>query len=68
LGEALVSLVLPARPLLLLFDPCLDSDELLRFPSTIRFGYRDTGLKEILDIVSVPKGSFYHYFSSKEDF
>lgn len=31
-------------------------------------GYHGTGLQEILDAVSVPKGSFYNYFDSKEDF
>ena len=31
-------------------------------------GYHGTGIKEILDIVQVPKGSFYNYFSSKEEF
>ena len=31
-------------------------------------GYHGTGLQEILDAVSVPKGSFYNYFGSKEDF
>jgi len=31
-------------------------------------GYHGTGLKEILDAVQVPKGSFYNYFSSKEEF
>ncbi|BCG63303.1 MAG: TetR/AcrR family transcriptional regulator, transcriptional repressor for nem operon [Methyloprofundus sp.] len=31
-------------------------------------GYHGTGLKEILDIVGVPKGSFYNYFGSKEEF
>lgn len=31
-------------------------------------GYHGTGLKEILDAVKVPKGSFYHYFRSKEHF
>jgi len=31
-------------------------------------GYHGTGLKEILDAVSIPKGSFYNYFRSKEDF
>jgi len=31
-------------------------------------GYHGTGLKEILTRVNVPKGSFYHYFSSKEAF
>jgi len=31
-------------------------------------GYSGTGLKEILDTVGVPKGSFYNYFKSKEFF
>lgn len=31
-------------------------------------GYHGTGLKEILDAVNIPKGSFYNYFDSKEDF
>jgi TetR/AcrR family transcriptional repressor of nem operon len=31
-------------------------------------GYTSTGIKEILDRAGVPKGSFYHYFSSKEVF
>lgn len=31
-------------------------------------GYHGTGLKEILAAVNVPKGSFYNYFESKEDF
>lgn len=31
-------------------------------------GYNGTGLKEILDTVKVPKGSFYNYFESKEAF
>jgi len=31
-------------------------------------GYHGTGIKQILDIVKVPKGSFYNYFSSKEAF
>ncbi|MCX7085556.1 MAG: TetR family transcriptional regulator C-terminal domain-containing protein [Methylococcales bacterium] len=31
-------------------------------------GYHATGLKEILDTVQVPKGSFYNYFGSKEAF
>ncbi|MGG7055951.1 TetR family transcriptional regulator C-terminal domain-containing protein [Nitrosomonas sp. ANs5] len=31
-------------------------------------GYHGTGLQEILDAASIPKGSFYNYFSSKEDF
>ena len=31
-------------------------------------GYNHTGIQEILLEVSVPKGSFYHFFSSKEEF
>lgn len=31
-------------------------------------GYHATGLKEILEAVKIPKGSFYAYFDSKERF
>ncbi|MEJ2199603.1 MAG: TetR family transcriptional regulator C-terminal domain-containing protein [Desulfuromonadaceae bacterium] len=31
-------------------------------------GYHGTGIKEIVETAAVPKGSFYNYFSSKEDF
>jgi TetR/AcrR family transcriptional repressor of nem operon len=31
-------------------------------------GFSRTGIDEILKQVNVPKGSFYHYFKSKEDF
>lgn len=34
----------------------------------MRQGYHGTGLKEILDAVQIPKGSFYNYFGSKENF
>lgn len=30
--------------------------------------YHGVGIKEVLDQVGVPKGSFYYYFKSKEDF
>jgi TetR/AcrR family transcriptional regulator, transcriptional repressor for nem operon len=30
--------------------------------------YNGVGLKEILDSTGIPKGSFYNYFESKEDF
>jgi TetR/AcrR family transcriptional regulator, transcriptional repressor for nem operon len=31
-------------------------------------GYYHTGLAEVLKSCAVPKGSFYHYFKSKEDY
>lgn len=31
-------------------------------------GYNNTGIQEVLQVAGVPKGSFYHFFSSKEDF
>ena len=31
-------------------------------------GFLNTGINEILDSASVPKGSFYFYFKNKEDF
>ena len=34
----------------------------------LHVGYHGTGLKEVLDRVGVPKGSFYNYFASKEEF
>lgn len=33
-----------------------------------RHGYGAVGIKMILDEVGIPKGSFYHYFKSKEAF
>ncbi len=34
----------------------------------LRKGYHGTGLQEIVNASGVPKGSFYNYFKSKEDF
>lgn len=31
-------------------------------------GYTNTGIQEILNTLGVPKGSFYHYFDSKENY
>lgn len=31
-------------------------------------GYRNTRIQEVLTALKVPKGSFYHYFDSKETF
>ncbi len=33
-----------------------------------RHGYNSTGIEAILKQAGVPKGSFYHYFSSKQEF
>ncbi len=33
-----------------------------------RRGYHGTGVLEIVQAAGIPKGSFYHYFASKEDF
>ncbi len=31
-------------------------------------GYNGTGVQELADAAAIPKGSFYYYFKSKEDF
>ncbi|GAA0179517.1 TetR/AcrR family transcriptional regulator [Clostridium sediminicola] len=31
-----------------------------------KYGYSNVGLKKILDTANIPKGSFYHYFKSKD--
>lgn len=36
--------------------------------SFLRLGYHGAGLKAMLDEAGIPKGSFYNYFDSKEDF
>lgn len=36
--------------------------------SFLEYGYHGTGIKQVLDRVNVPKGSFYNYFQSKEEF
>ncbi|MDO5980615.1 TetR/AcrR family transcriptional regulator [Flavivirga spongiicola] len=34
----------------------------------LKKGYNNVGIQEILDTAAIPKGSFYYYFKSKEDF
>lgn len=34
----------------------------------LRHGYNDLGVAALLEATRIPKGSFYHHFSSKEDF
>ena len=51
--------------------PRLDKHELILAKGAqvmIRRGYHGTGVQEIVKAAGVPKGSFYHYFASKEDF
>ncbi len=45
-------------------------DELIKVGADIiaRQGFNNTGLNAVLSMAGVPKGSFYHYFQSKEDF
>ncbi len=45
-------------------------DDLIRVGREIvaRQGFNATGLSDILSAADVPKGSFYYYFGSKEDF
>lgn len=31
-------------------------------------GYSATGINQILDVAKIPKGSFYHHFSTKDEF
>lgn len=37
-------------------------------PIMIAKGFHALGISEVLEAAQVPKGSFYHHFSSKEDF
>lgn len=45
-------------------------DTLIRIGGEIiaRHGFGSTGINAVLSAAGVPKGSFYHYFSSKDDF
>lgn len=45
-------------------------DKLLRagLDAVLEYGWSATGVERVLTAVGVPKGSFYHYFSSKNEF
>lgn len=52
-------------------DGQLDTkDQLIRQGTAIftEKGFSSTGIVEILREINIPKGSFYHYFSSKDEF
>lgn len=40
----------------------------IAYPLMLRKGFTGVGLAEVLSAARVPKGSFYHYFGSKEAF
>ena len=40
----------------------------IAYPLMLRKGFTAVGLAELLSAAQVPKGSFYHYFGSKEAF
>ncbi|MBL4666450.1 MAG: TetR/AcrR family transcriptional regulator, partial [Sneathiella sp.] len=44
-------------------------DQLIRQGTAVftEKGFSSTGLVEILKEINIPKGSFYHYFSSKDE-
>lgn len=50
-------------------DPEVRRDEIITEAASLftRKGYTATSVKDIVDRVGVAKGTFYHYFSSKED-
>ncbi len=60
----------PGRPPRLTEDGADTRERLLRAGVEVltEKGFVATGLDEVLRSVGVPKGSFYHYFSSKEAF
>jgi TetR/AcrR family transcriptional repressor of nem operon len=37
-------------------------------PLLLRYGYRGLSIQAVLDETQLPKGSFYHFFESKETF
>jgi TetR/AcrR family transcriptional repressor of nem operon len=37
-------------------------------PMLLEHGYNDLGIQALLDATGIPKGSFYHHFTDKEDF
>jgi len=58
------------RPLKIDGSRLTTKEKLVRYGTAVltEKGLASTGLDEILKTVGVPKGSFYHYFSSKDEF
>ena len=50
------------------FNQCRESLLLVGQELFLKSSFNDVGLNDILKKSCVPKGSFYHYFESKEDF
>jgi TetR/AcrR family transcriptional regulator, transcriptional repressor for nem operon len=50
------------------FNQCRESLLLVGQELFLKSSFNDVGLNDILKKSGVPKGSFYHYFESKEDF
>ena len=50
------------------FDTTRESILEQAYPIILRKGFQASGLQQILSTAGIPKGSFYHYFKSKEQF
>jgi len=60
----------PGRPPKVCASRLETRDALIRYGTEIltEKGFHSTGIDEVLKHVGVPKGSFYHYFASKDEF
>lgn len=70
-GEAATALTfIDDRSILIVMKRTQTRDTLIRVGADIiaRHGFNATGINAILSAAEVPKGSFYYYFASKEDF
>lgn len=52
------------------YNAAHNKEQLLKIGEDLlgRQGYNGTGVKELVEKAGIPKGSFYNYFNSKEDF
>lgn len=60
----------PGRPPKVCASSLATREALIRYGTEIltEKGFHSTGIDEVLKHVGVPKGSFYHYFASKDEF